>query len=1089
MIKIKVFISFFYLIVYQTFYAQKSNFEYFITDPDGLSQSVVRNVNQDLSGNLWISTHDGLNYFNGDEFIRYYEEDNLPTHEIEATIEISKGELLIATRRGLTFMKDKKVLDYKNGFIKNYQEYEALFFGRPINGLFKASSGKIYVISVDKLYEIDDEIIKKIELPSLLNESININCVREFNGNLFIGTNQGLIKYNKNGSFVIDSKNGLKTNLINCLSLYENQLLIGTDQGIAVFSDDNIIYNENFSRLENHTINKIEIKGNRLVVVITNHSKGELFIFNANEKSYQYYDYTFFGQKINDVLIDNEDNIWIATTGNGLVKYREKPFVTYNDKYGIKGTIWSVFSDSNETIWVGSSDGLFIKEKEESYFSRKLLKYLVKDHAITSNSIHAILEDRQKRMWFCIPGSGIAIYFNGEYEKLKLYKEKLLREGFENSIADEILNAYSLARSGLLAKNGNILIGTYNGLLVFNETLKLTAYYNKQNGLKGQNVQSIFEDQNGNYWIGTASGLTLLKQGSLIQISDLDSLNHSFKSIFSIKGDQFGNVFLGTDHGLYQLEMNGEEVQKINYFDGLNGLTNSVIYTMQFDNNNNLYLGTTLGIDKITSESIKQDNIVAKHYGPNEGFLGVECNTNSSCKDYKGNIWFGSIKGCVSKYRANYDLINHQAPQLSIYDIRLNYKKMNRWELKSGESKNIIQENNPVFYYDQNHLTFDVSATTMINHHKMTYSYWLEGLDKEWGPKNNISSITYPNLMPGKYVFHIKVYNSDGISSETISYSFTIAPPFWKTKWFYFLVFVTFLFLVVLIINLRERRLKRVNLILEKRVDKRTSELNKEKIKVEKQNNEITKSINYAKRIQYSILPEDALLKEFFKEHFVLYQPKDIVGGDFFWYRCFGKISVIATVDCTGHGVPGGFMSMMGSLLLDKIIQLDNLNTSKILQDLHKEITRVLNQSSGGEIQDGMDIAICIIDKEKSKLHFSGARNGIMILSGEKLNYLNADIFSVGGSYSNKSKLLKRNFKTHSIDLKSNDWVFMYTDGFYDQLGGELVNSMGVDYFKKTLIESANIEGRKVEFLKNSFNDWKGNLPQIDDVLVLGFQV
>ena len=136
-----------------------------------------------------------------------------------------------------------------------------------------------------------------------------------------------------------------------------------------------------------------------------------------------------------------------------------------------------------------------------------------------------------------------------------------------------------------------------------------------------------------------------------------------------------------------------------------------------------------------------------------------------------------------------------------------------------------------------------------------------------------------------------------------------------------------------------------------------------------------------------------------------------------------------------------------------------------------------------------MDIAICIIDKEKSKLHFSGARNGIMILSGEKLNYLNADIFSVGGSYSNKSKLLKRNFKTHSIDLKSNDWVFMYTDGFYDQLGGELVNSMGVDYFKKTLIESANIEGGKVEFLKNSFNDWKGNLPQIDDVLVLGFQV
>jgi len=297
------------------------------------------------------------------------------------------------------------------------------------------------------------------------------------------------------------------------------------------------------------------------------------------------------------------------------------------------------------------------------------------------------------------------------------------------------------------------------------------------------------------------------------------------------------------------------------------------------------------------------------------------------------------------------------------------------------------------------------------------------------------------------------------------------------------------IFIFIILVKTRERQLKLINVRLEKKVDKRTYQLKEEKIKVEKQHNEITKSINYAKRIQYSILPEEDLLTDFFNQHFVLYQPKDIVGGDFFWYRCFGEISVIATVDCTGHGVPGGFMSMMGSLLLDKIIQLDNLNTSKILQDLHNEITRVLNQSSGGEIQDGMDIAICIIDREKRKLHFSGARNGIMILSDEQLNYLDADLFSVGGSYSNKSKLLNRDFKTHSIDLKNNDWVFMYTDGYYDQLGGEDVNSMGAEFFKNALKDSLSTEESKDVFLKNKFNSWKGDLPQIDDVLVLGFQV
>ena len=152
--KIQVFISIFYLLVHQTNYTQKSNFEYLITDPDGLSQSVVSEVNQDQSGNLWISTYDGLNCYNGKEFIRYYEEDNLPTHEINGTIEINDDELLIATRRGLAYMKDKKIIDYKNGFIKNYKDYEQLFFNRSINNLHKGKSGKIYFSSGDYLYVI-----------------------------------------------------------------------------------------------------------------------------------------------------------------------------------------------------------------------------------------------------------------------------------------------------------------------------------------------------------------------------------------------------------------------------------------------------------------------------------------------------------------------------------------------------------------------------------------------------------------------------------------------------------------------------------------------------------------------------------------------------------------------------------------------------------------------------------------------------------------------------------------------------------------------------------------------------------------------
>ena len=137
------------------------------------------------------------------------------------------------------------------------------------------------------------------------------------------------------------------------------------------------------------------------------------------------------------------------------------------------------------------------------------------------------------------------------------------------------------------------------------------------------------------------------------------------------------------------------------------------------------------------------------------------------------------------------------------------------------------------------------------------------------------------------------------------------------------------------------------NLINEqkKTVDKAYEELGAEKKKVEKKNKQIITSINYAKKIQQAILPEDELMQSFFTDYFVLFQPKDIVGGDFYWYRCFGDISVIACVDCTGHGVPGGFMSMMGSLLLDKIVLDTKLTSSQILDQLSNEIIRINNKN------------------------------------------------------------------------------------------------------------------------------------------------
>ncbi len=271
--------------------------------------------------------------------------------------------------------------------------------------------------------------------------------------------------------------------------------------------------------------------------------------------------------------------------------------------------------------------------------------------------------------------------------------------------------------------------------------------------------------------------------------------------------------------------------------------------------------------------------------------------------------------------------------------------------------------------------------------------------------------------------------------------------------------------------------------------------VNKSNLLIKKQRNELNKSfkeikdnINYAKKIQKTLLPNQKLMQDFFSDFFVLYQPKDIVGGDFYWYRCFGDFAVIACVDCTGHGVSGGFMSMMGSLLLDKIIQNEKLKPNLILKQLNNDIIRVLKQDSGGEIQDGMDLSLCLIDKKKKKLHFSGAHNSIVVIDDDKVNSYKADLLHAGGIFSKKSKSMSRNFETQTITLNENNWVVMSTDGYYDQLGGHKMMSMGKNKFQEILVDAIN-KNNKVEFLLSEFNAWKDDFQQIDDICLLGFKV
>jgi tetratricopeptide (TPR) repeat protein len=283
------------------------------------------------------------------------------------------------------------------------------------------------------------------------------------------------------------------------------------------------------------------------------------------------------------------------------------------------------------------------------------------------------------------------------------------------------------------------------------------------------------------------------------------------------------------------------------------------------------------------------------------------------------------------------------------------------------------------------------------------------------------------------------------------------------------------------------------------RKQKRIIELQKHEVSaqkelVEEKNKEITDSINYAKRIQLGILPSDEELKNALGDHFVLYLPKDIVSGDFYWAISTTtsntgiKLSVFAAVDCTGHGVPGAIMSMLGKTLLNQTVKNPDINTpADVLDFLNKELPKNLkSHEANTDIKDGMDISLCALNVNARKLYFSGANNPCIIARKGELTEIGPDKQAVSAS----DVIAKKPFNNKIFDLLEGDMVYLFTDGYADQFGGVKGKKFKYNQFKEVLSKIAG-EPTHVqrEKLKTAFEEWKGNFEQTDDVCVMGVRV
>jgi serine phosphatase RsbU (regulator of sigma subunit) len=257
---------------------------------------------------------------------------------------------------------------------------------------------------------------------------------------------------------------------------------------------------------------------------------------------------------------------------------------------------------------------------------------------------------------------------------------------------------------------------------------------------------------------------------------------------------------------------------------------------------------------------------------------------------------------------------------------------------------------------------------------------------------------------------------------------------------------------------------------------------------IEKQNRDILSSIRYAKRIQTAMLPSEDLLSKFFPESFIYFVPKDIISGDFYWIaKKDGKL-ILAVVDCTGHGVPGAFMSLIGqSNLAQIVLQQGVTSPAEILKQLHTGIITSLNQDETDN-QDGMDAGIIVIDEKIGAIEFAGAKIPLICLNSQKgLLEIKGDKQSIGGIESKEKNV---QFTQHHLAIERDTTYYLFSDGFPDQFGGPSDKKFMVSQFKKLLQKVADKSLQDQKFImRKNFEDWKSNSPQTDDVLVLGFRV
>ncbi len=1064
--------------LYQTYQSGYFPFVFYGSE-QGLPQEDIMCIYQDDEGYIWFGTHSGAIKFNGRTMVTYNEELGLKSNVVFDIAQDSKKRIYLATLNGVT------CIDVSGG-ISNF------FIGVPVKHIYVDDKDNKYFYGDKGLYLLsanNQQTRLNMKIPALPT-LINAIAQKKSGRNTFVASPDGL--------FVIDSERQFsKISDKNCYCVFIDE------DGLIWLSASDGVYTGNSSQflrgnIDSLRINsKVSIPLRSRIHTIKQNKDGSIFflsdfeafqIFSLTQTAIKYdQDIGLKNLKLLSFLEDKEDNYWFGFSG-GIQKLTNRSLRNLYPEV-IDSYLNNIEEDNSGRVWMAFNNKIFYYHQDLVDFSDRL----------GGKGLPYVMANTPDGNIFIANSVGCAVFDCKTLNKISELK-------FKNKI-------YNLKGVFISHDGGIFLLSGVEGVVyrLENPETQPIAIGNAYTSL----VSQITEFQNMVIG-GNSTGLVKFNGLTFEEILPTPSAVLGLAA----KGDR---LWLGLEDGLAYYTDNGT-CKKLEIPSLPDNAVNSIRLSRDKEH---LWLGTNRGFCYYNIEENKVEFIV----NTNDGLTGNEIVTNGLLLNSKGVLYVATFHG-VSVFDLRKENSNKTVPQCRMENIYLNGSVISKKENK--------------FAADENNFVFELAGLSFKDEAAITYEFYMKGLDNDYvASSGKEHRASYQNLPPGKYDFIYRAKGKDGIWCYSSSYKFEIFKPFYRKWWFIAIMFLGTLAVIISTMKVREARLKRQNEELERIVSERTSEIQKQKEAIELKNSEleiqreeiltqrdaieeknatlekqkseilsqkdelevqkniatqqrdeiahhqkeIMDSIYYAKRIQTAIMPKDDSIGKILPEHFVLFRPRDIVSGDFYYFKHINHYAVFVAADCTGHGVPGAFMSMLGSAYLNEIVvnNQDELNSGRILDALRESIIESLQQTGRvDEAKDGMDIAMCILDLDTKMIQYSGAFNPMFLIRDGELEEYRADRMPIG-----IHDYIDIGFTTYDIEVQKGDVIYIFSDGYASQFGGKSGKKFMSSRMKKLLTEiSVQPLDEQKEILNDKIEAWMGTqYDQVDDILVIGFKI